>query len=286
MAVDIWSLGVVIASFECGGLPEYEPGWDSDPRGWVDAIQGHVTHHSEVQNSNLLRLLLDKMIVQDSEERSSADECHDAAQVLLESMAGIRQQEAREEKGTLTAILAEKDSSYSLRNVQRNSSNSSGRTIRPRRVCENPSCHRHAPGLETKLNASDLPNNRLSHDSTQKTIRQEWDSPKCMEETCVKVRPPMGVGSLRLSGLQESKIERKEQETGQGGRYSLSDPDTPRQTRKRGWSDGLGPSDPVPRSLKPVPSRVAAQRQANHSSEHVKVRRECHSDHIGGKRVE
>ena len=94
VAVDIWSLGVVIASLECGRLPVYEEAWATDAVAWIHTVQRHVTDHLEQQGNELLWLVLDNMLVEDPEERSSADYCSDEALKLLQHIADTRRQES------------------------------------------------------------------------------------------------------------------------------------------------------------------------------------------------
>ncbi|MCJ1424194.1 hypothetical protein MMC29_002081 [Sticta canariensis] len=94
VGVDIWSLGVVVASLECGGLPEFEGGWESDAVAWIHALRKHVEYHYQQQGSKLLFLILDNMLVEDPEERSSADYCHDEALKLLQGITDTRRQES------------------------------------------------------------------------------------------------------------------------------------------------------------------------------------------------
>ncbi len=93
VAVDIWSLGVTIASLECGGLPAYEQGWETDGSAWIHAVQKHVADHFKQTGKELLRLLLDHMLVEKPEERSSADHCHDEAQKLLQRLTDAQSEE-------------------------------------------------------------------------------------------------------------------------------------------------------------------------------------------------
>ncbi|OAR01256.1 hypothetical protein LLEC1_07404 [Akanthomyces lecanii] len=67
-AIDIWSLGVVIASFLCG-LPTY-------------------TEEYNDQNS-LLWLVIDSMLCKDPDTRSSADYIHDEARKIVGSMVSV-----------------------------------------------------------------------------------------------------------------------------------------------------------------------------------------------------
>ena len=79
MKVDIWSLGQVVASLECG-LPEYKEAWTKDAVAWIRAVREHVNDHEQYyqdQDTELLYFLLDNILVGDPKERSSTDYCHD-----------------------------------------------------------------------------------------------------------------------------------------------------------------------------------------------------------------
>lgn len=75
VGVDIWSLGLVIASLECGGLPVFRQGWETDAVAWIDTVLNYIIDLTEKQDSELLGLLLDNMLVKDPDERSSAVYC-------------------------------------------------------------------------------------------------------------------------------------------------------------------------------------------------------------------
>ncbi|KAF2452263.1 kinase-like domain-containing protein [Lineolata rhizophorae] len=77
VAVDIWSLGVVIASRECG-LPYYEESYQTSTVAWIRAVLQHVEDYEEKGNG-LLYFLLDTMLVVDPQERKRAPYCHDEA---------------------------------------------------------------------------------------------------------------------------------------------------------------------------------------------------------------
>lgn len=94
VAVDVWSLGVVVAWLECGGLPEYEAAWATDATAWIHAVQAHVINHYKQQGSELLSLLLDNMLVEEPDERSSADFCHDEALKLLQHIQDTWRQDS------------------------------------------------------------------------------------------------------------------------------------------------------------------------------------------------
>jgi serine/threonine protein kinase len=93
VAVDIWSLGVVIAYLECG-LPEYENAWATDAVAWIHAVQSHVSDHFQQRDSELLLLISDKMLVEDPKERSLADYCNscDASLTLGAKRSRVRTQ--------------------------------------------------------------------------------------------------------------------------------------------------------------------------------------------------
>ncbi len=86
VAIDIWSLGVVVASLECG-LPVYEEEWGRNAVAWIHAVQSHVSDNYDKQGSELLYLIIDSMLIEDPDERSSADYVTIEAERLLQSMA-------------------------------------------------------------------------------------------------------------------------------------------------------------------------------------------------------
>lgn len=87
VAIDIWSLGVVVASLECGGLPKYKQKLKTDAVAWIREVQSHVIEKYDEQGGDLLWLLIDSLLIEDPDERSSADYIHIEAQKLLRSMA-------------------------------------------------------------------------------------------------------------------------------------------------------------------------------------------------------
>lgn len=86
VGVDVWSLGAVVAWLECG-LPDYEDEWNTDPGGWIHALQSHVVGKFQEQGSELLWLVIDSMLVEDADERSAADYVTTEAEKLLQRMA-------------------------------------------------------------------------------------------------------------------------------------------------------------------------------------------------------
>ncbi|KAF2844174.1 kinase-like protein, partial [Plenodomus tracheiphilus IPT5] len=77
VAVDIWSLGVVIASQECG-LPHYEDSYRTSAVAWIRAVLQHVEVYKGKGNE-LLCFLLNTMLVVDPRKRKGAAYCHDEA---------------------------------------------------------------------------------------------------------------------------------------------------------------------------------------------------------------
>ncbi|KAF1994018.1 kinase-like protein [Amniculicola lignicola CBS 123094] len=77
VAVDIWSLGVVIASRECG-LPYYKESYRTSAVAWIQVVLQHVKDHQEKGN-RLLYFLLDTMLIVNPQERKGAPYCHDEA---------------------------------------------------------------------------------------------------------------------------------------------------------------------------------------------------------------
>lgn len=86
VAIDIWSLGAVIASLECDGLPVYKKEWETDAVAWIRTVQDHVMDRYDERGGELLWLLIDNMLVEDPDERSSADYVHDQALEILQHM--------------------------------------------------------------------------------------------------------------------------------------------------------------------------------------------------------
>ncbi|TQW01764.1 protein kinase [Cordyceps javanica] len=92
--VDIWSLGVVIASLVCGGLPTYEERWQNDADAWVDALQDYFNYaYKELYDgqNDLLWLVMDSMLVKDPDTRSSADYIRDEAGKIVERMEEMKE---------------------------------------------------------------------------------------------------------------------------------------------------------------------------------------------------
>ena len=85
VSVDIWSLGVVIASLVCG-LPVYKGESKTNAVNWIHAVQARVNDHYLKHGGELLYLLLDGMLVEDPDERSSADYVTVEALKILHSM--------------------------------------------------------------------------------------------------------------------------------------------------------------------------------------------------------
>ena len=77
VAVDIWSLGLVIASQECG-LPYYKQSYRNSAVAWIRVVLQHVEDFEEKGNS-LLYFLLDTMLVMSPYERKGAPYCHHEA---------------------------------------------------------------------------------------------------------------------------------------------------------------------------------------------------------------
>ncbi|KAL9009200.1 MAG: hypothetical protein Q9173_005748, partial [Seirophora scorigena] len=85
VSVDIWTLGVVIASLVCG-LPVYKEEWKTDAVNWIHAVQARVNDYYIKHGGELLYLLLDGMLVEDPDERSSVDYVTVEALKILKSM--------------------------------------------------------------------------------------------------------------------------------------------------------------------------------------------------------
>lgn len=83
VAVDLWSLGVVVASKECK-LPKQKPAYKSSPVDWSRAVMRHVSRSAQTGNT-LLAFILETMLVLDPRERKDAAYCHDAALQLKDN---------------------------------------------------------------------------------------------------------------------------------------------------------------------------------------------------------
>ncbi|KAI9676091.1 MAG: hypothetical protein M1817_000834 [Caeruleum heppii] len=77
VAVDIWCLGAVVASLECG-LPKYKESYGESAVGWIDALVEHVKRYQKLGNK-LLSFVLDNMLVVDPAARKDALYCHTEA---------------------------------------------------------------------------------------------------------------------------------------------------------------------------------------------------------------
>ena len=87
VAIDIWSLNVAVASLKCFGLPVYKKEWKRNAVAQIHAVQGHVIDKYEKQGrSELLWLIIDSMLIEDSNEKSSVNYVYDKTQKLLQKL--------------------------------------------------------------------------------------------------------------------------------------------------------------------------------------------------------
>ncbi|KAK8149862.1 hypothetical protein G3M48_005300 [Beauveria asiatica] len=84
VAVDIWSLGVVVGNLLFGRLPSWKSEYRNDAESWVRKFREHFVDKNRVKYSKLLALLLDRMIVLDGAKRSSAGVIHREVERILE----------------------------------------------------------------------------------------------------------------------------------------------------------------------------------------------------------
>ncbi|KAI1112120.1 kinase-like domain-containing protein [Nemania sp. NC0429] len=83
IAVDIWSLGQVVAWMQCGcQLPSYS----GNQGKWADSVRTGFASHASGQKSELVRFVIDHMMVDIPEHRWSADACYNRAIKLLEQL--------------------------------------------------------------------------------------------------------------------------------------------------------------------------------------------------------
>ncbi|KAM3563273.1 hypothetical protein MY1884_001318 [Beauveria asiatica] len=83
VAVDIWSLGVVVGNLLFGRLPSWKSEYRNDAESWVRKFREHFVDKNRVKHSKLLALLLDRMIVLDGAKRSSAGVVHREVERIL-----------------------------------------------------------------------------------------------------------------------------------------------------------------------------------------------------------
>ncbi|KAM3458418.1 hypothetical protein NHJ6243_007419 [Beauveria neobassiana] len=83
VAVDIWSLGVVVGNLLFGTLPSWQSAYSNDEKSWVRKFRKFFVDKNCVKHSKLLSLLLDKMIVMNAAERSSAGVIHCEVERIL-----------------------------------------------------------------------------------------------------------------------------------------------------------------------------------------------------------
>ncbi|KAM3514900.1 hypothetical protein MY11210_001505 [Beauveria gryllotalpidicola] len=83
VAVDTWSLGVVVGALSFGGLPRWRQEYRDGAESWVRKVRQYFVEKNGVKHSQLLGLLLDRMIVQDGAMRSSAGFIHREAERIL-----------------------------------------------------------------------------------------------------------------------------------------------------------------------------------------------------------
>lgn len=105
VAIAIWSLGAVVASLECNGLPVYKEEWKTDAVAWIRAVQNHVIRKYNKRGGELLWFLIESMLVEDPDKRSSADYVHDQALELLQSMANNKSDDEVEGSATPTPSM-------------------------------------------------------------------------------------------------------------------------------------------------------------------------------------
>ena len=102
VAIDIWSFGAVVASLESNGLPVYKEEWKTDAVAWIRAVQNHVIRKYNKRGGELL---IESMLVEDPDKRSSADYVHDQALELLQSMANNKSDDDVEGSATPTPSM-------------------------------------------------------------------------------------------------------------------------------------------------------------------------------------
>ncbi|KAI0193009.1 kinase-like domain-containing protein [Xylaria flabelliformis] len=83
-AVDIWSLGQLVAWMKCGRRnPDIAY---NDPQ-WVNLLREYFARHKNSENNKLMEFVIGNMIVEDPLERHTADMCHSSALNLLRQLS-------------------------------------------------------------------------------------------------------------------------------------------------------------------------------------------------------
>ncbi|KAF2014248.1 kinase-like protein [Aaosphaeria arxii CBS 175.79] len=88
VAVDIWSLGLVIAKYECAA-PTFPKKYTKDPKRWAKVVIAYFRREQEKNGSKLLRFLLDTMLVENPDDRKDAVTCLEGALALKKEISRI-----------------------------------------------------------------------------------------------------------------------------------------------------------------------------------------------------
>ncbi|KAG6003509.1 hypothetical protein E4U21_002000 [Claviceps maximensis] len=107
VSVDIWSLGLVIASLEHGGLPRFDESCKNSPVAWIQKVQRHFTERYQTKRSEPLGFVLKYMLVKDAQVRSSADFCHKEASIILQDMLDTRQGQSHDDSHQPATLVLE-----------------------------------------------------------------------------------------------------------------------------------------------------------------------------------
>jgi serine/threonine protein kinase len=208
VAVDIWSLGVVIASLECDGLPFYRAEWSTDAYAWVRVVRDYVNDEYQRRKSELLYVVLENMLVIDPEERSSADFCHDEARRLL----GCNSESNNDNNASSTpeslVVHADMDSASSTSEASTFRQNTSLDGLVPGisgTITELKSDTRHSPSVHNHHNDCTEPHERKKHEA-QQSIDQHSKRRRCEDLTYKDHRLPLcsNPGSCLKSGRTTS----------------------------------------------------------------------------------
>lgn len=278
VSVDIWSLGVVIASLVCG-LPVYKEEWGKNAVNWIHAVQARVNDHYVKFSGELLYLLLDGMLVEDPDERSSADYVTVEALKILKIMENDSDDEG---SATPTPSILGARSVVESENPDENSkSNDVAETVegwewvdvpdpetRPSQVLETIEALPQVSTVDGLLwNAADP--ERTSFASTTSsdgsvateigTLEAQTEHPQDEEYDALFItRCLLGDG-----------------EPGDGAREAVEAPGVSQSTRKRSWPEGNSPLS-LPRSFTYPPSadqrRAISREQPDHKRSRLEGR--------------
>ena len=232
---------------------------------WIHAVQNHVLHNYRQQGgSELLYFILDNMLVEDPDERSSADYCHDEALKLLQRINDARRPESTpsdtESSTPKPSILqsnvkSESDEASTIRLDPQSDSRDGSETL-PRRT-------------EESINSSLIANLGYRDGSLIDSLVNLTDSEENWERSGAQGSDtqPSRVPAISVALLQGSIVdELLLASVRRSGRQDSEAAKELRQMGKRTWPADASPSVSLPRSFTHPLSGAATQQHADASN--------------------